>query len=116
MILKRLVRLTNELSNSTSTQIFQQSTRRNRTFGYLNKYVKNESHMTSISNKTGYILAFVLIFLIVLLAIFGRVIYSINDSSVHLMYLKYHRNSLAASALNTQKSNSNNPNSSSSFH
>jgi Na+/proline symporter len=59
----------------------------------------NEAAETS-SSKAGYIFAFVFIFLIVLFGIVGRVIYSANESSSNLAYLKYHRASAAAAALN----------------
>lgn len=53
------------------------------------------------ASKNGYIVAFVIIFVVVLFIIVGRVIYSSNESSApNLAYLKYHRASLAASALN----------------
>lgn len=50
--------------------------------------------------RSGYIVSFVIIFVIVLFILVGRVIYSSNESAApNIAYLKYHRASVAATAL-----------------
>lgn len=51
--------------------------------------------------RSGYIVSFVIIFIIVLFIIVGRVIYSSNESAApNIAFLKYHRASTTATALN----------------
>lgn len=56
------------------------------------------------STRSGYIVAFVIIFVIVLFILVGRVIYSSNESAApNIAYLKYHRASMAATALSQRE-------------
>jgi hypothetical protein len=81
---------------------------RNSTYSYLETIIlsattsvnlknsRNFSTKTPANLRTGYIFAFIVIFLIVLFGIVGRVIYSSNDPPTYI-YEKYHRASKLAS-------------------
>ena len=70
---------------------------------YVYTKTTTQSQM-NIATKTGYIIAFVFIFIVFLLGIVGRVIYSTNDTPDYLIYLKYYR------ASNDSNNKSNNRN------
>jgi hypothetical protein len=110
-------RILKELSTSASDLLVSKLNNNNNNQPPPNR--NNLNHRPSFSpstgeSKNGYIVAFVFIFIIVLLGIVGRVIYSANDSPIaNLAYLKYHRTSAAAAALNrdTNETTKHNPSS-----
>ncbi|CAF0922822.1 unnamed protein product [Brachionus calyciflorus] len=61
----------------------------------------NISNPNEIVHKTGYLFSFGFLFIILLFGIVGRVIYSANDTVIHVSYLKYHRNTLNGSKTNS---------------
>lgn len=77
-------------SNNSSTRFYQ-----------TNPY----SETNRVTYKTGYIFAFGFLFVILLLGIVGRASYSVNDTLVHLNYMKYQRNSLERSNSNSRNVN-----------
>jgi hypothetical protein len=113
------------LFNSSSTTTTRYFRRRNTTLHYMNNRQQNtynfrdnnhENKNNNNNNSSGssgtlknalniasinaHIIIFVLIFLLVLVVIVGRVIYTTNDVPFNQAQLKYHRDSVAAAALN----------------